>query len=96
MRHSVLHVCLEGHASSCGCVDSANHADRAVRLRDELLAEEPDGLRGVRDCQVPGREARGCTHGDEDVTRVEAISKRVARVIERRLCNGVIARPSVG
>lgn len=53
----VLHVGVESHAPGGRGVDSAHHADGAVRLWDELLAEEPDGLGRVRDREVPGGES---------------------------------------
>ena len=40
---------FERVAARCRWIDSTNHADIAMRLRDQLLAEEPNRLRGVRD-----------------------------------------------
>lgn len=42
-----------------------------MRLRRQLLAEEPDGFRGVSDRQVPRRESCGQTHRNENGAGVE-------------------------
>lgn len=58
MRHGRLLETFKGKLSRRLCVNGADHANVAVRLRDELLAEEPYGLRGVGDSQIPCREPR--------------------------------------
>lgn len=90
--HSGRLEVVEG-VSGRGRVDGADHAHRAMRAGEGLLAEEPDGLRLVGDRQVPGRECcrRGKARRDEDVAGVETVRERVARVGEGRLGDGVVS-----
>ena len=79
--------------TSGGCVNRADHARIAVWRRDELLAEEPDRDARIRDCEVPGWEARGHSRRNENGARVETLRlQRVAGTAERRLGHGVVAR----
>lgn len=56
-----------------------------MRLRRQLLAEEPDGFRGVSDRQVPRRESCGQTHRNENGAGVEPVVQRVTWVGKVRL-----------